>query len=179
MILYFIQQLRAKPLPERTFKALTLLFILSAPLALNAGDSLTVKTISLDLANELAVESIKVCRKKGFQVSAVVVDRNGLIRAALRDDLASRFTLQIAEEKANSVILSGMNSGEFRKNRGDIRPELNHMDDLIIMQGALPIEIAGSRIGAIGISGAPGGDIDEACAQAALDKVYERLEFAE
>jgi len=166
-------------LPEKTSKALTLLCILSAPLALYAGDSLTVKTISMDLANELAVESVKTCRKKGFQVSAVVVDRNGLIRAVLRDDLASRFTLQIAEEKANSVILSGMNSGEFRKNRGDIRPELNHMDDLIIMQGALPIEIAGSRIGAIGISGAPGGDIDEACAQAALDKVYERLEFAE
>ena len=53
------------------------------------------------------------------------------------------------------------------------------MDDIIIMQGALPIEIAGSRIGAIGVSGAPGGDIDEACAQSALEKVSERLDFAE
>ena len=97
----------------------------------------------------------------------------------MRDDLASRFTLQIAEEKANSVILSGINSGEFRKSRGDIRPELNHMDGLIIMQGALPIEIAGSRIGAIGISGAPGGEKDELCAQQALDKLIDRLEFAE
>ena len=53
------------------------------------------------------------------------------------------------------------------------------MDGIIIMQGALPIEIAGSRVGAIGVSGAPGGDKDEACAQQALDKLSDRLEFAE
>lgn len=179
ILLHFIQHQRMKPLSKITAKALALFSILYAPHALYAGDSLTVKTISMDLAEELAIESIKACRKKGFQVSAVVVDRNGLIQVALRDDLASRFTLQIAEEKANSVILSGMNSGEFRKTRGDIRPELNHMDGLIIMQGALPIEMTGSRIGAIGVSGAPGGDIDEACAQTALDKVSERLDFSE
>ena len=146
---------------------------------LYAGDSLSVNTIGLDLAKDIAYESVKACRKMGFQVSVVVVDRNGLIQSALRDDLASRFTLQIAEEKANSVILSGINSGTFRKSRGDIRPELNHMNGIIIMQGALPIEVAGSKIGAIGVSGAPGGDIDEKCAQQALDTVKERLDFAE
>lgn len=153
--------------------------VLTSSTALCASDSLNVKTISMELAKDIAVESVKACRKKGYQVSAVVVDRNGLIQVALRDDLASRFTLQIAEEKANSVILSGQNSGAFRRARGDIRQELNHMDDLIIMQGALSIEIAGSRIGAIGVSGAPGGDKDEACAQQALDTLSERLEFAE
>jgi uncharacterized protein GlcG (DUF336 family) len=147
--------------------------------ALHAGDSVSVRTIGVELAKDIAFESVKACRKQGFQVSAVVVDRNGLVQAALRDDLASRFTLQIAEEKANSVILSGINSGEFRKAREDIRPELNHMKGIIIMQGALPIEIAGSRIGAIGVSGAPGGHLDERCAQQALDTLVERLEFAE
>jgi uncharacterized protein GlcG (DUF336 family) len=161
------------------FRILLLLSISYGPSALYASDSLTVRTIGMELARDIVSESIKACRKNGYQVSAVVVDRNGLIQAALRDDFASRFTLQIAEEKANSVILSGINSGEFRKSRGDIRPELNHMDDLIIMQGALPIEIAGSRIGAIGISGAPGGEKDELCAQQALDKLIDRLEFAE
>ena len=144
-----------------------------------ANDILSVKTISLELANDIALESIKACRKQGFQVSAVVVDRNGLIQAALRDDLASHFTLQIAEEKANSVILSGTSSGTLRDNRKDIRPELNHLDGIIIMRGALPVETAGSRIGAIGVSGAPGGDKDENCAQLALDSVRDRLDFAE
>ena len=147
--------------------------------SLYANDSLTVQTIGMELARDIANESVKACRKKGYQVSAVVVDRNGILQAALRDDLASRFTLQIAEEKANSVILSGINSGAFRQSRGDIRPELNHMDDLIVMQGALPIEIAGSRIGAIGVSGAPGGEKDELCAQQALEVLSERIEFAD
>jgi uncharacterized protein GlcG (DUF336 family) len=160
-------------------KILLLTGISTITTALYAGDSLSVRTIGVELAKDIAFESVKACRKQGFQVSAVVVDRNGLVQAALRDDLASRFTLQIAEEKANSVILSGINSGEFRKAREDIRPELNHMKGIIIMQGALPIEIAGSRIGAIGVSGAPGGDLDERCAQQALDALVERLEFAE
>lgn len=158
---------------------LTLFISAHISTSLYANDSLTVKTISMELARDIANESIKACRKQGFQVSAVVVDRNGLIQVALRDDLASRFTLQIAEEKANSVILSGTNSGEFRKSRGDIRPELNHMKGIIIMQGGLPIEIAGYKIGAIGVSGAPGGEKDERCAQQALDALSERIEFAE
>jgi len=147
--------------------------------SLYANDSLSVQTIGMELARDIANESVKACRKKGYQVSAVVVDRNGLLQAALRDDLASRFTLQIAEEKANSVILSGINSAAFRQSRDDIRAELNHMDDIIIMQGALPIEIAGSRIGAIGVSGAPGGEKDELCAKQALEVLSERIEFAD
>ena len=153
--------------------------LMAAPLLAHASDSLSVRTISMELAKDIAHESIKACRKSGYNVSAVVVDRNGLVQAALRDDLATRFTLQIAEEKANSVILSGISSGEFRKARSDIQQELNHIDGLIIMQGGIPIEIAGSKIGAIGVSGAPGGDKDELCAQQALEALAERIEFAE
>lgn len=157
---------------------LALFLFLSTHLAF-ASDSLTLRTIGMELARDIATQSIIACRKKGYNVSAVVVDRNGLIQAALRDDLASRFTLQIAEEKANSVILSGINSGAFRDARQDIRPELNHIDDIIIMRGGIPIEVAGSKIGAVGVSGAPGGDKDEHCAQQALNAVNERIEFAE
>ncbi len=138
-------------------KILLLAVFINFSSSLHANDSLMVKTITMELARDIADESIKACRKLGYQVSAVVVDRNGLVQVALRDDVATRFTLQIAEEKANSVILSGTNSGEFRKSRDDIRPELNHMKGIIIMQGALPIEIAGSMIAAVGVSGAPGG----------------------
>lgn len=145
----------------------------------NAADSFSVKTIGLELARDIANESIIACRKKGYQVSAVVVDRNGLLQAALRDDLASRFTLQIAQEKANSVILSGTNSGEFRTARADIRPELNHIDGIIMLQGGIPVELAGATIGAIGVSGAPGGEKDELCAKQALEALSERIEFAE
>jgi uncharacterized protein GlcG (DUF336 family) len=160
-------------------KILPLAIFINFSSSLHANDSLMVKTITMELARDIADESIKACRKLGYQVSAVVVDRNGLVQVALRDDVATRFTLQIAEEKANSVILSGTNSGEFRKSRDDIRPELNHMKGIIIMQGALPIEIAGSMIGAVGVSGAPGGHLDERCAQQALDNLSERIEFSD
>ncbi len=144
-----------------------------------ASDVISHRDIGMDLARDLANEAVVACRKDGYHVSVVVVDRFGNLRAALRDDIASRFTLQIAEEKANAVILAGIPSGQFRDNRGDIRPELNHINGIIIMQGGLPINAGGSRIGAIGVSGAPGGEKDELCAAKALEAVMERLEFAE
>ena len=142
-----------------------------------AVDTIEEKNIGMELAKDIAIESILACREKGYSVSAVVVDRHGNQRVAIRDDFASRFTLQIAEEKANSTILSGLKSGAFRQLREDIRPELNHVDDMLIMVGALPIISGGVRIGAVGVSGAPGGEKDEACAQQALDKFEERLAF--
>ena len=141
-------------------------------------DLLPVKQLGMELARDIASLSIEACRKDGYNVSAVVLDRAGNVQAALRDTLAARHTLEIAERKAGMSVMSGSDSGEFRAARGDIRPELNHIDGLIVMDGALPIRAAGSLIGAVGVSGAPGGEKDAACAAAALKKVEERLEFA-
>jgi uncharacterized protein GlcG (DUF336 family) len=154
-------------------------FIATAFNAASANDVYSIKNIGLDLAKDLATAAVDECRKQGYQVSAVVVDRNGLVRVAMRDDLAPRFTLQISEEKANLAVMAGTSSGDFRNRRNDIRAEMNHLDDIIVMEGALEIIAGGARLGAIGVSGAPGGDIDEACAQKALDKYAERLDFLE
>jgi len=94
----------------------------------------------------------------GANLVLVGPNRAGNVQAALRDTLAARHTLEIAERKAGMSIMSGTHSGEFRAARGDIRPELNHIDGLIVMDGALPIRAAGSLIGAVGVSGAPGGE---------------------
>ncbi|OJW48070.1 MAG: hypothetical protein BGO60_07730 [Thiobacillus sp. 65-1059] len=150
----------------------------SLPALAAQPDVLPVKQIGLELARDIAMASVEACRQDGYNVSAVVLDRAGNVQVALRDTLAARHTLEIAERKAGMTIMSGTESGEFRAARGDIRPELNHIDGLIVMDGALPIRAAGSLIGAVGISGAPGGDKDAACAAAALKKVEERLEFA-
>lgn len=144
-----------------------------------ANDAFSIKNVGLELATDLAKEAINECRKLGYQVSAVVVDRNGLVRVAMRDDLAPRFTLQISEEKANLAVMAGTSSGDFRNRRDDIRREMNHIDGIIVMEGGLEIIAGGNRLGAIGVSGAPGGDIDASCAQKALDKYAERLEFIE
>ena len=142
-----------------------------------AGDVTEERNIGLELAKDIAWAAVEECRKDGWAVSAVVVDRHGLVRAALRDDKASRFTLEIAERKANVSILSGMKSGAFRSARKDIQQELNHIEGLIVMEGGVPIVVEGVRMGAIGVSGAPGGERDEACALRALSRLQERLEM--
>ena len=110
--------------------------VMVAPSAL-AVELLTVKSIGMELARDIANEAVMQCRKMGYQVSAVVVDRGGNLRVAMRDDLAARFTLQIAEEKANAVIMAGVDSAEFVKNRADIRMEMNHVEGITMLQGGL------------------------------------------
>ena len=142
-----------------------------------AADVVSTKNIGMELARDIANESVMACRKNGYHVSAVVVDRHGLVRAVLRDDLAARFTLEIAERKANMTVMAWTDSGQFKKARADIRQELNHIDGLIVMEGGIKITSGGYNLGAIGVSGAPGGDKDAACAKQALKKLEERIEF--
>lgn len=151
--------------------------ILSFPV--QAADVLNVKLMTLDLARDIANHTLETCRKQGYQVAVVVVDRAAVPQVVLRDVYVAGFATQIAERKANAVILSGVSSGEFRKNRADIHAELNEIPGVLLLQGGLPIRAGGSLIGAVGVSGAPGGEKDEACAAAGLKAVQERLDFAE
>lgn len=143
-----------------------------------AADVISDKSIGMDLARDIANEAVMACRKNGYHVGAVVVDRHAIIRAALRDDLASRFTLEIAERKANMTVMAWTDSAQFRRAREDIRQELNHIDGIIVMEGGIKITAGGFNLGAIGVSGAPGGEKDAACAKSALQKLQERIEFS-
>ncbi|MDJ0807608.1 MAG: heme-binding protein [Gammaproteobacteria bacterium] len=163
----------------RSFSGICLPIFTLLTLHLSAADVVTVKKLIPDLALEMVHTAVKACRSNGYQVTAVVVDKDGAPLALMRDVHASRFTIQIARDKANAVILSGIASGLFRDNRRDIQQEMNHVEGVLVLQGAFPIRAAGSLLGAIGVSGAPGGEKDERCAQEALDLVQERLEFAE
>jgi len=144
----------------------------------NAADVVNENTIGMELARDIANETVMACRKDGHHVSAVVVDRFGLVRSVLRDDRASRFTIEIAKRKANMTVMAWTDSGVFAKARADIQQELNHIDGIIVMEGGVKIVSGGFNIGAVGVSGAPGGDKDAACAKKALKKLEERISFA-
>ena len=148
-------------------------------LPVQAADVLNVKLMTLDLARDIASHTLEACRKQGYQTAVVVVDRAGDPQVVLRDVYVSRHAVEIAARKASAVILSGVSSGDFLKNRADIRAELNQMSGVILMVGGLPIRAGGSLIGAVGVSGAPGGEKEEACAAAGIKAVQERLDFAE
>ncbi|MDH5544692.1 MAG: heme-binding protein [Gammaproteobacteria bacterium] len=161
------------------FKILAYILIIAFSTETAAVDVVSTRTLTHTLAVELASSAVNICEGLGYQVSAVVVDRNAITQVVIRSSLAPRFTIQIAEEKANATIMAGIKSGELVKNRQDIRQELNHVDGLLMLRGAIPVTAGGNLLGAIGVSGAPGGDNDELCAQKALEKFAERLEFAD
>jgi uncharacterized protein GlcG (DUF336 family) len=152
--------------------------LLSLSLQASADDTVATRLMTLPLAVDIARAAVDACAKSGYQVSAVVVDRSGAPQVVMRDVFASRFTTDIAERKANAVILSGVSSSEFRSNRADIVAEMNEVAGVLVMAGAVPVRAAGSLLGAVGVSGAPGGDKDEACARAGVERVQERLDFA-
>jgi uncharacterized protein GlcG (DUF336 family) len=163
----------------RPFLAAAAAAALLAASPVRAADVIDVKRMSTELAGDIARAALVACREQGWQVTAVVVDRAAIPQAMLRDVHASRFTIQIAEEKANAVILSSVTSSAFRANRADIRQEMNHVDGILVLEGGVPIWAAGSLIGAVGVSGAPGGDNDEVCALKGVEAVQERLDFAD
>jgi len=163
----------------KTVSLAALLALAATPLSAAEDDVIKVRLMGSDLAADIARATVHACCAKGYQVSAVVLDRAGDPIAAQRDTLARRHTLEIAERKAGLVVLSGADSGTMRETRQDIRPELNEMRGLIVMDGGVQIRAAGSLIGAVGVSGAPGGDIDAECARAGLESVQDRLDFAD
>ena len=152
-------------------------YVLSFPV--QAADVLNVKLMTLDVARDIASHTLEACRKQGYQTAVVVVDRAAVMQVVLRDVYVSGAAIELAARKANAVILSGVSSSDFRKNRGDIHAELNEIPGILLLAGGLPIRAGGSLIGAVGVSGAPGGDKDEACAAAGIKTVQERLDFAE
>ena len=144
-----------------------------------AEDVVPSRLMGLDLARDIAQGAIDHCRKDGYQISVVVTDRSGDALVVMRDVFVSKYMTQLAHGKANAVVLSNTSSAEVRVNMARIRDELNLLEGVLLMDGGLPIRVAGSLIGAVGVSGAPGGDKDEACAQQGIEAVQERLDFAD
>ena len=93
---------------------LSLVLLTASPAMAAQPDMLPVKQIGLELARDIAMAAIHACRENGYNVAAVVLDRSGNVQVALRDSLAARHTLEIAERKAGMAIMSGVDSGEFR-----------------------------------------------------------------
>jgi uncharacterized protein GlcG (DUF336 family) len=79
----------------------------------------------------------------------VVTDRSGDAVVVMRDVFASKYMMQLAQNKANAVVMSGLASGAVRENMARIREELNELDGVLLIEGGLPISVAGSMIGAV------------------------------
>jgi uncharacterized protein GlcG (DUF336 family) len=152
-----------------------------APIAARAGDDATVtyKSLTPDVALEAAQTAMKTCRDNGYQVAVVVVDRFGQPQVLLRDRYAGLPAGDIATAKAYTALSFRRSTSELAKmvRDGQMDSGLAHMPRIAMLAGALPIESGGTLLGGIGVSGAPGGDKDEACAEAGLDAIRDKLDF--
>jgi uncharacterized protein GlcG (DUF336 family) len=162
--------------------ALCLLLAAGAPSAVQGKDLKAVDrvpTVTLDAALLAAQAALADCRKRGATVAVAVVDRSGVPLVMLRDPLAGMHTPETAIRKAwTAVSFRGATTdliGATAPNgpNGGIR----HLPNVAMIGGGLMLQAAGSLVGAIGVSGAPGGDMDDDCAKAGIRAISDALEL--
>jgi uncharacterized protein GlcG (DUF336 family) len=155
-----------------------LALLMSAPC--RAQDALvTYKSLAPATALELAQAALANCQQRGYQVAVAVVDRFGVVQVMLRDRYAGAHTPATASGKAwTAATFRSSTSNLFAISQpGMMQAGIRNLPGAVVIGGGLVIEAGGSLLGAIGVSGAPGGDADEACAKAGIDTVQSKLDF--
>ncbi len=131
-------------------------------------------TLPLNLAQRATQAAIDACKKDGYRVSVSVVDRAGLLRAMGRADGAGPHTIDSSRKKAYTAASLRRATSELADlmSRTPTLQALRDMNEQILMLGGgLPIELGGEVVGGIGVGGAPGTHLDDACAEAGLDAI--------
>lgn len=139
----------------------------------------TYKSLAPAIALELAQAALANCQQRGYQVAVAVVDRFGVVQVVLRDRYAGPHTPATASGKAwTAATFRSSTSNLFAISQpGMMQAGIRHLPGAVVIGGGLVVESAGSQVGAIGVSGAPGGDADEACAKAGVEAIQSRLDF--
>jgi uncharacterized protein GlcG (DUF336 family) len=170
---------------SRALVALTtaLAVLVLAPIVASAQGLVTIQKLSAPLANELVGETVAACAAKGYTVTAVVVDLDGVRQALLRGNGAPIHTLDNAFYKAYSAASLTLSRKEnstkevadrIGKNPPSTVPQ-TPLPNVTYAVGGVAIKAGETTIGGIGVSGAPGGQFDEECARAALAKIKDRM----
>jgi uncharacterized protein GlcG (DUF336 family) len=149
------------------------------------------KELPLSVAMTWAEAAIADCKSKSYNVTATYMNVNGDVKLVMRSDDTAARTVDIGRRKAYTVIKTGKSSGDYAASIGlgpgkpmppatpgrppGAPPGADADVNLIVFPGGLPIKMAGELIGAISISGAPGGEKDVACAEAGLAKIADKL----
>jgi len=135
----------------------------------------STKRMTLATALMVAHAAIDECTKQGIQIGVTVVDREGIAQVTLRDTIAAQITLPISLRKAYTAA----NFNSATSALGDrANSPVGRAPMILMSAGGLPIQVGGSLIGAVGVSGAPSGVTDEQCAQAGIDAVLDDLEMS-
>ncbi len=158
-------------------RRLLLACMLLSPLPAAAQGTVTERNINATLAAEAVAAAVEACAGRGFRVSAAVVDRSGVLRALLRADGAGPHTVASSRAKAYTAASMRANTTQIletvRTNPGAAR--LPDIEGFLVVGGGIPIRAGEVVVGAIGVGGAPGGHLDDQCAEAGIARIRDRL----
>jgi len=133
--------------------------------------------ISADLANQAVAAVVAKCASQGYAVTGAPVDADGVQQAVLRGDSASASTLNSAFANTYTAVTFKTDTTAVveRSKTAPMLANLFKLPHLLLLSGGIVIKVGDEVVGAIGAAGAPGGDLDDACARAGLDKIKEQL----
>lgn len=156
--------------------------LVSAALALFAApafaaDTVAPPSLTTALAVSLAQDAVAACAADGYNVAAAVTDRAGILLALVRADNAGAHTANAATAKAYTSASSRTPTGAMAETvqKNPAAAGLADIPGFLVLAGGVPVKAGNAAVGAIGVGGAPGGHLDEACALKALDKQAARL----
>ncbi len=159
------------------------LLLVALGLAVSCGagaqGTFSVKILTPETALKAAQAALKKCRDGGYQAAVAVVDRMGVTQVLLRDRFAGPHTVDMASAKAYTAVSFRTDTGELADatQAGRAQSGIRHRPGVAAVGGGLMIQASGSLLGAIGVSGAPGGKEDEVCAAAGIEAIREDIEL--
>lgn len=157
--------------------AVTALLAFAAP-ARAEDATVGYKALSPELAFDAARAAMQECRQRGYQVAVAIVDRFGTPQAMLRDRFAGAHTTPTATGKAWTAASFKMSTLDLASStQAPAMQGLRLLPNVVAIGGGVMIESGGTLLGAIGVSGAPGGEADEACAKAGIAAIADKLDF--
>lgn len=158
---------------------LFLLCTLSAGPLLAQDATFATRALTPEFALKAAQAALKKCRDDGFQVAVAVVDRSGITQVMLRDRFAGPHTPRMAADKAWSAVTFRTNTADLENVTRPGMPQsgIRQRPRVTAVAGGMIIEGAGSLLGGIGVSGAPGGDRDDVCAKAGIAAIRDNIDF--
>lgn len=155
---------------KKTLLTSILVFAFSTSASLAA--SLEAPDMSLSQAKALTSATIAACQADGYQVAVTVVDRAGVVRAVERMDNAGPHTIDASLRKAYTAASSKSLTSKTQETaqKNPAAAQLADIPGFLLLGGGVPVQSQGKVIGAIGVGGAPGGHLDEACALKAIEQ---------
>jgi uncharacterized protein GlcG (DUF336 family) len=153
--------------------------VLALPAEADEQTFVTYRSLTPEAALDLAKATLEACRKENFQVAVAVLDRGGNVQVILRDRFAGPHTPDTATRKAWTAISFRTDTTEMAAltEAGKEASGVRFVTHALMVGGGVQIRAGGELIGAVGVSGAPGGPADEDCAKKGLAAIRDRLDL--